>query len=140
MKKQLLVLIIGVIITVSGCKKDKASTMINATTYLDDKRVLSNIAFIKASQTSVIKDENSVEAYFATNPAHSKLFTEQYSEYMVPGDYIIVIQIVPSRSHTMDKSYTYRNVSITEYNPSQDNVMVFNSNITNRYQPWVNKY
>lgn len=137
MKKQLLVLIIGLIITVSGCKKDKASTKINATTYLDDKRVLSNIAFIKANQTSVIKDENSVEAYFATNPAHSKLFTEQYSEYMVPGDYIIVIQIV---SHIMDKSYTYRNVSITENNPSQDNVMVFNSNITNRYQPWVNKY
>lgn len=137
MKKQLLVLIIGLIITVSGCKKDKASTMINATTYLDDKRVLSNIAFIKASQTSVIKDENSVEAYFATNPAHSKLFTEQYSEYMVPGDYIIVIQIV---SHIMDKSYTYRNVSITENNPSQDNVMVFNSNITTLYQPWVNKY
>lgn len=137
MKKQLLVLIIGLIITVSGCKKDKASTKINATTYLDDKRVLSNIAFIKANQTSVIKDENSVEAYFATNPAHSKLFTEQYSEYMVPGDYIIVIQIV---SHIMDKSYTYRNVSITENNPSQDNVMVFNSNITNRYQPWINKY
>ena len=137
MKKQLLVLIIGLIITVSGCKKDKASTMINATTYLDDKRVLSNIAFIKANQTSVIKDENSVEAYFATNPAHSKLFTEQYSEDMVPGDYIIVIQLV---SHIMDKSYTYRNVSITENNPSQDNVMVFNSNITTLYQPWVNKY
>ena len=54
---------------------------------------------------------------------------------MVHGDYIIVIQIAPSGSHSMEKTYTYRNVSITENDPSQDNIMAFSSDITNRYQP-----
>ncbi len=114
--------------------------MINATAYLDDNKVNSNIAFIKSDRSDVIKDENTVEAFFKSNPPHSGSYTSQYSEYMEPGEYIIVIQITQSPLHNKFKTYTYRRISVNADSDSQGNVMAFSTAKTGYYQEWTNKY
>lgn len=133
--------------TLTSCKKDSAEDQqniaINATAYLGTEKATANIAIIPSSESAVIENENTIEAYFKALPLNSKnadTFTSQYSGYFAPGDYIIVIQLAKTTLQPIEKVHTYKRVTISQGNPSMENVMVFKNVGTPYYQAWVNKY
>lgn len=143
MKKNIIILFSASLFFI-GCKKEKPRLMINATVYYEDTREMANIAFLNSDQTSIIKNENTVDAYFKSltysSSNHQKV-TDQFRGYYAPGEYIILIQLVENPVYpSRNKKYTYRKINISLGNPSQENVMVFKSGMPDYYQPWNNKY
>lgn len=132
MKRLLPLLTAILLITLAGCKKD-SNTLLNATSYIEDERAISNIAFIHGSYTPGSSEE--AAAYFETNPPLSRQNVSQYSEYVPDGTYTILIYIPIGY---MEGAYTYRRVEV----PGGDgNVMEFTQSPNQRgYQPWKNKY
>lgn len=136
MKKPLLLLIATLLFI--GCKKDEDLFRLNATTYLDDEKVYSNIAFLKSDQADVLKDAETVDEFFKGRLELGAKYTTQYKEYVKPGEYIVLVQIADVSKPNKIKTYSYKHVAVA--NGMTSNVMVFSSKDKELYQPWVDKY
>lgn len=116
--------------------------MISSKAYLDSVEVSANFAVISALDSSVVKDETTVDNYFKSLPhgsANARLAANRFAYFFPPGNYIIVIQLENSLFPGGKKTYTYKRVSTTDGTPSANNNMLFSSAKTEYYQEWVNK-
>jgi len=124
---------------ISCSKDDSDDVILNATAYIEDERLpVANIAFIPSNRTDIIKDENSVEAYFKTNPNHSAKGVYTYKEYLEKGVYIIVIQLNNNASPSIRRAYTYKTVSTVD-SAGFGNIMQFKNTNGPLYQQWKEK-
>jgi hypothetical protein len=143
MKKLLLLLYVAV--AAAGCTKDNR-TMIAAKAFMENhplpgqtSNVLANIAFIKGDATSIVKNNESVSAFFDSSPALSERASLGYREYVEDGEYTILIQLYETDPSSPKEIYSYKKVIVKSGTETPSNVMVF-KNSPKGYQLWNNKY
>ena len=138
MKKLLPVLFI--VFAFVGCKRQAVELVtINASAYLDGNKAIGNFALLKPEQVGIFSDEDALDRFFATVQVNSKIAITEFSEKVIPGEYILVIQLKDGNPGVLYKTYTYNFITTTGSSARSNYVMQFQTGRTMEYQPWVDK-
>ena len=124
----------------AGCnRKDVELATINAAAYIDGNKATANFFLLTPSQTTVIGDEDAIDRYLATKPIYAQYAVTEYTEKVIPGEYILVIQIKEIGAPVLYKTYTYNFITTRGTSAKPKYVMQFTSGSSLAFQPWVDK-
>jgi hypothetical protein len=136
MIKKLPILLLALMSVSCGEIKPYSTFLLDAEAYVNNKKVLSNIAFLSPAQEYIVKDSQALTDYFKSNPENSKKSTYRYMADLPAGNYIIAIQIIDSSVTNMIGSYAYKQIRLDEQHLGAENVMRFALSNRRTRQNW----
>lgn len=138
MKKFLTLLF--VVLVFAGCNdKNVELVTINASAYVDNVKAVGNFALLSPNQTTVFADDGALDRYFATIQENSKVGVTDFTTKVLPGEYVLVIQLKDGNSGILYRTYTYNYITTRGANAKFNYVMQFESGRTTFYQPWIDR-
>ena len=133
----MLLMVIGLF---AGCKRKEVElATINAAAYIDGNKATANFVLLTTSQTAVISDEGAIDRYMATTPMYLQNGVMEYSQKVIPGEYILVIQVKDVSAPVLYKTYTYNYITTNGTSTQSKYIMQFASGKALTFQPWVEK-
>ena len=138
MKKILALLFI--VFAFTNCNdKPVALVTINASAYVDANKVAGNFAIFTPTQAGIFADEGAVDRYFATIQQNAKTGITDFSAKVLPGEFVIVIQLKNINTGLLNNTYTYNYITVGNTSAPSNYVMQFQSGRLVAFQPWVDK-
>lgn len=138
MKRFLTLLFIVFVLT--GCNDKRVELVtINASAYVDANKATGNFAIFSPNQADIFSDEGAVDRYFATIQQNAKTAVTDFSAQVLPGEYVLVIQLKDGNPGVLYRTYTYNYITTRGTAARSNYVMQFQTGRTLTYQPWVDR-
>jgi|GEM_PF-6721061 len=129
-----------VVFVFAGCNDKRVDLVtINVSAYVDANKAVGNFALLSPNQSGIFSDEGAIDRYFATIQQNAKTAITDFSAEVLPGEYVLVIQLKDGNTGVLYRTYTYNYIT-TRGTPSRLNyVMQFKSGRAYTYQPWLDR-
>ncbi len=138
MKKFLALLF--VVFAFSACNDERVELVtINASAYVDNSKAIGNFAILSPTQSPIFEDDGALDRYFATIQENSKVGITDFTAKVLPGEYVLVIQLKDGNPGVLYRTYTYNFITLRGSSARTNYVMQFQSGRTSFYQPWVDR-
>ncbi|PJJ84108.1 hypothetical protein [Mucilaginibacter auburnensis] len=138
MKKILALLF--VVLVFAGCNDKRVELVtINASAYVDDAKAIANFAILTPTETGVFSNDGALDRYFATIQQNTKIGVTDYSTQVLPGEYVLVIQLKDGNPGVLYRTYTYNFITTRGPSAKFNYTMQFRSGKAEFYQPWADR-
>ena len=138
MKKFLALLL--VVFVFAGCNdKPVELVTINASAFVDNTKAIGNFAIVSPNQSAIFAYDGAVDRFFATVQQNSKLGVTDFTAQVLPGEYVLIIQLKDGNPGVLYRTYTYNFITTRGPSAKLNYVMQFQSARTTFYQPWVDR-
>lgn len=124
----------------AGCNDKRVELVtINASAYVGANKVVGDFAILSTGQAGVFSDEGALGRYFATIQQNSKTQVTDFTAQVLPGEYILVIQLKDISTGAKLNTYTYNFITTRGTATVFNYAMQFQPGLEGYYQPWVDK-